>query len=269
MYTPPSATITGPDVTVSGTVINSSGVETGVTVNGIPATLNGSRFIVNHVPLQAGSNTLTITATDANGLTTTTTRSVTAAAGNYIRISSNIDSGTGPLNVSLRLDGSFTVANPIISVTGPVGVQVQQDAQSGAYTATFSVEGAYTVTVSVVGPDGVTNTDSTTITVIPRFQLETLLKGKWEGMKQKIAAGDTVGAVSYLSEETRDMFQAIFDDPSIETMSRLNEISEIKIYTIQNDTAQGGAIRQEDDGIYAYPVNFMRDENGIWQIYGF
>lgn len=62
------ATITGPDVTVSGTIINTTGAETGVVVNGMPATVNGSRFIVNHVPLQLGSNSLSITATDVNGL---------------------------------------------------------------------------------------------------------------------------------------------------------------------------------------------------------
>jgi hypothetical protein len=137
------------------------------------------------------------------------------------------------------------------------------------YSVQLAAEGAYTFTATAVGPDGQTYSDTMTITVMSRVKLETILKAKWEGMKQKIAAGDIEGAGSYFPVATRDMFQAIFNDPGMEIMSRLNEISAIKIYTIMDDTAQGGAIRQEDDGVYAYPVNFMRDENGIWRIYGF
>lgn len=264
-----NATITGPDVTVSGTVINSSGAETGVTVNGIPATISGSRFIANHVPLQAGSNSISVTATDVNGLTTTATRTVTALAGNYIRISGNLDSGTGPLNISLRLDGSFTVANPTISVQGPVSVPVQQDTQADSYTATLNVEGTYVISASAQGPDMQTYTDSVTVTVVPRYQLETLLKGKWEGMKAKIAAGDVEGAVQQFISTSRSQYQSVFTDPTTDVLARLNEISALEVYTVLSDTAQGGAIRQEADGEYAYPVNFIRDENGVWRISGF
>ena len=80
-------------MTFSGTVINTSGAETGITVNGIPATITGNHFIANHVSLAEGANSIEVKATDANGLTTTSTRSVTASPGNYIRISSNIESG--------------------------------------------------------------------------------------------------------------------------------------------------------------------------------
>lgn len=263
------ATITGPDVTVSGTVINSSGAETGVTVNGMPATVTGSRFIVNHVPLQLGANTISISATDANGLTATTTKSVTAQAGNYIRITSNIESGTGPLDVSLRLEGSFSVDSPTLTTSGPATVTLVQGESLTDFAAKLIAEGAYIITASAVGPDGQTYTDSVTVTVISRTKLENLLKAKWDGMKQKIAAGDIQGAGAYFPEATRYRFQAIFNDPAFNIMSRLNEISAIKIYTIMDGSAQGGAIRQEDDGVYAYPINYTRDENGIWRIYGF
>ena len=101
---PDNATITGPDVSVTASIINSSGAETGVTVNGIAATVTGSRFIVNHVPLQLGANTITVTAMDVNGLTATATRSVTDQTGHYIRIVPNTDSGTAPLKISIHLD---------------------------------------------------------------------------------------------------------------------------------------------------------------------
>ena len=56
------ATVVGPDVTVSGTVINTTGRETGVVVNGYPATISGSRFKAVRIPLQEGGNTILATA---------------------------------------------------------------------------------------------------------------------------------------------------------------------------------------------------------------
>jgi hypothetical protein len=263
------ATITGPDVTVTGTIINSSGAETGVTVNGMPATVTGNRFIVNHAPLQSGVNSLAITATDANGLTTTASRTITATTGNYIRISSNIESGTGPLDVTLRIDSSFVVVAPVVSISGPGGAATLSSISATEYTARFISEGTYTVTATATGPDGQSYTDSVTITVMSRYQLETLLKGKWEGMKQKIAAGDIEGAGTYFPQASREMFLSIFGDTNIDSAARLNDVSAVKVYTQSDNYAQGGLIRQDEDGEFSYPITFSRDESGLWHIYNF
>jgi hypothetical protein len=263
------ATITGPDATVTGTVINTTGAETGVTVNGVPATVSGSSFIVNHVPLQTGANTLTITATDANGLTSSAARSVTAAAGNYIRITSNIESGVTPLDISLRLDGSFSIANPTVTASGPVAVTLTPGTNPTEFTATLTVEGTYTFTASAVGPDSQSYSDTVTVTVVSRQSLETILKGKWEGMKQKVITGDTQGAGPYFPLASRDMFQAIFTDSTIDSVARMNDITAIEIYTISNGYAQGGLIRHDEDGVFSYPISFTKDELGLWRIYNF
>lgn len=263
------ATITGPDVTVNGSVINSTGAETGVVVNGMPATVNGSRFIANHVPLQIGSNTITVAATDASGLTSATAWCVTAQAGNYIRITSNIDSGTGPMDISLRLDGSFNITNPTMTTSGPVPVTLTVGASSSEFTAKLTVEGTYTITASAVGPDGQIYSDTVTITVTPRYLLENLLEAKWEGMKQKISTGDIQGAGTYFPQASREMFLSIFGDTTIDSVSRLNDVSAVKIYTLSDYYAQGGLIRQDEDGEFSYPITFSRDEVGLWRIYNF
>lgn len=264
-----NATITGPDVTVQGTIINSTGAETGVTVNGVPATITDNHYIANHVLLQQGSNSITITATDANGLTTTATKSITAQAGNYIRISSNIDSGTGPLNISLRLDGSFPISKPQISVHGPVGVQVQQDAQTGAYSATLPITGSYAITAAAQGPDGQTYTDSVTVTVVSRAQLEALLKGKWEGMKAKIAAGDVEGAILDFSSSAKNDYREAFTAAGT-SLSLLNTyLKPIELIYSSSNRAKFRMMRQEavmgqvED--VEYVIYFVK-ENGIWKL---
>ncbi|MEI6209510.1 MAG: putative Ig domain-containing protein [Desulfuromonadales bacterium] len=261
--------ITGPDVTVSGTVINTGGAETGVTVNGMPAAVSGSRFIANHVPLVKGSNTITVTATDANGLTATATRSVTAQAGQYLRIASNVESGTAPLNLSFRLEGSFIIANPQISYTGPVSVTLTPGASSTEFTATLTAEGTYTFTASAVGPDGQTHSHNATITVLSKYQLETLLSGKWRGINDKIASGDIEGAVMYLTSTKQSYFRELFTALGSRLPQLAAESQPLEFVFATEDMAKGRVFQQEtvqgNVVTVGYPVYFER-EDGLWRL---
>jgi len=77
------------------------------------------------VPLVDGENTIIITATDAAGNTKTTSITVNAVTtGNYIRLTSNIESGIAPLEAVLRIDGTFSIDESRISLTGPGDVDL-------------------------------------------------------------------------------------------------------------------------------------------------
>lgn len=263
------ATVTGPDLTVSGSFINTTGVETGIIVNGIPATVNGNRFIANHVPLQQGNNSITITATDANGLTATASRSVTAQAGNYIRITSNIESGTSPLNISLRLDSSFSIANPQLSVTGPVSFQFAAGNSAGEYTASLTAEGAYTFAVSAIGPDGQSYAGSITIIVLKRQALETLLLAKWESMKQKLASGDVEGAVVNFVGYNRTKYRDAFVLAGSALPAIAAQLFPIELVQVDSERAKFRMMRNENvmgqQEEIEYVIYFIK-ENGIWKL---
>ncbi len=264
-----NSTITGPSVQVTGAVINTTGAESGVAVNGIPATINGIRFVANNVDLQPGTNTITITATDINALTSTASRTVTSQTGNYIRLVPNMESGTAPLDINLAINGSFAITSSTLNYSGPVAISILPGSTPRSYLVHFPMEGVYTLTINVTGPDGLTYEDSVTITILPKTKLGGQLRQKWEGLKRKVLLGDIQGAASFFPLATRDRFQTLMNDPTTNIAARLNEISSLEVYSVSYDTAQAGAIRQEASGTYAYPVNFMRDENGIWFIYGF
>ncbi len=262
-------TVTGPSVQVTGTVINTTGAETGVTVNGIPATIIGSRFVVNNVSLQEGSNAIEIKATDANGLASTTTKSVTAEVGHYLRIIPNIDSGTGPLDVSFRLDSSFSISNLSVNIAGPVAVETLPGATLAEFTAKFTVEGVYTITVSAVGPDGQTYNDSVVITVIPRSQLETLLQGKWEGMKTEISSIDVDGAIQYLALPFKEDFREAFIAAGASLPLLNNYLGPLELVYSADQRAKFRMERQEQvmgqQELVEYVVYFVK-ENGIWKL---
>ena len=80
-------TLSRPDVSVEGTISNSSGAETGVVVNGVIARVSGGQFAANHIPLTEGQNTITVTATDTNGAAATRSIAVNVAVpDNFIKL---------------------------------------------------------------------------------------------------------------------------------------------------------------------------------------
>ncbi len=263
------ATVTGPDVTVSGVVINSGGAETGVTVNGIPATVTGSRFIVNHAPLQAGANSISVYATDSNGLTAVATVSVTASPGNYIRLNASTVSGTAPLTVSLQLDGTFNITNPQINYTGPAPADLQAGTVPNEYILKFSAEGIYTVTASAIDPDGQTCTDTVTITVLSKTKLDALLRGKWEGMRTALAAADVAAAVSNFSKYSKDSYLQQFTDISSSLPQVAAGMANITMVKVEGNVAEYD-LRDVIDGVtYSFYLLFVKDLDGLWKIWNF
>jgi len=263
-------TITRPDVAVKGIVVNSTGNETGVTVNGVPAIVYGNQFTAAHVPLSEGVNTITITATDTAGTTTTSTITVNAATtGNYIRVTSNIESGIAPSEVTLRVDGSFSITNSSLNATGPASPEITAIAPD-EYKVKMIAEGTYTFTVSAIGLDGNTYQDAVTITVMNRAQIDRLLKAKWEGMKTALLASNIDGALGYFVEQSKERYRQAFTTVGSANINTIfTNITELRFKTMYGPVAEYWALRQEPDGTFAYPVTFVQDANGIWRIMGF
>jgi hypothetical protein len=264
-----NATITGPSIQVTGAVLNSTGAETGVMVNGIPATVNGTRFIANGVDLQQGANTITATATDVNGLTSTVTRTVTAQSGNYIRIRSNIESGIAPLDIALAVNGSFSINSSTLTTTGPVTLTQLPGSTPTSYLIRLPVEGSYILTVQATGPDGLTYEDSVTIIVLQKNRLSWLLKQKWEGIKAKISANDVEGAVSFLESSVQNHYRSVFTalGPRLPVLS--TDLPTIRLLSANESSVKCRMDREEtvlgQIKLVSYPIYFTK-ENGLWKL---
>jgi hypothetical protein len=266
-------TVNKQDVAVIGYVINSTGKETGVTVNGVVATMTGSQFIAQHVPLAEGSNTITVTATDTAGNTTTSTITVNATRiENYIQMTSNIESGIAPLETTLRVDGSFSITNTDVTVTGPTSPDITTVAPD-EYKVKMNVEGTYTFTVNITGPDGNTYQDSVTITVQNRTQLDKLLKAKWEGMKTALSNNDINGASNYFAPETKQLYADMFSALSSQLPQLVQDMQSIKLIYAKNNSAIYSIRQNELYGgqtvTITYHIYFGRDSGGLWKIYRF
>lgn len=263
-------TINGNKVMVRGSIINSTGNETGVTVNGVVATVYGNQFMAN-VYLQEGSNTITATATDTGGNTASTLITVnTVTTGNYIRLTSNIESGIAPLETALRIDGSFSIENSSLSISGPVQPEVTF-VNADEYTVRMTIEGTYFITASVTGPDGLTYLDTIAINVLNRTEMDNMLKKKWDGMNTALTNQDVEKASTYYSGETKQIYTDLFNALHAYLPQIAQEMQEIQLIYLKNNTAK---YRMRQDELYGgrnitltYYISFVIDKDGVWKIY--
>jgi hypothetical protein len=263
------STVTGPDVTVQGTVTNVLGNETGITVNGVVTTTYGNQFIANHVPLTEGSNTIKATATDSAGNAASASITVNAVTtGNYIRITSNIESGTAPLETTLRIDGLFTIENSSIIVDNGTGVE-RLSAGTDEYTVRLNAEGVYQFTANVTGPDGNVYQDTIAITVMNKEQLDNLLKARWASMTNALKIGDTSTALSYIAMASRTSYQEMFDDLASQLPTIVSTQVGFSLISIEDRVAKYELVTSENGKTYGYEVIFVTDANGLWTVQDF
>jgi len=205
-------TITRPDIMVKGTAANPLGSEVGITVNGIVAMVEGDQFAANHVPLEEGENTITATAVDWEGNIAIASITVYAETeGEYIRITADTESGTSPLETTLRIEGSFTFTDPYLTYTGPGVVEFLEGPEENEYTVSMTTEGIYYFTAEVTDAESNLYTDTIAIVVLNQVELDALLKAKWEGMKTALVNGDIEDALTYYHGVQRDKYEAIYN----------------------------------------------------------
>ena len=167
--TPPAVAITDPaegavigegTVTVTGTVIDAHLAM--VTVNDLAATVTGDAFTIAGVPLVEGINTLTVTATDGVGLSTTVQLSVT------------MDTLAPVVSITAPSDGDLT-ANQPITVAGDFIEANLATLEVNGLDATLTgsqfsaeiglIEGPNTITAEATDVLGRTGTAEVTVTL--------------------------------------------------------------------------------------------------------
>ena len=239
-------------------------------MNGIVATINGHQFIANHVPLIEGSNIIIVNATDTAGNTATTSLTVNALpTGNYIRLTSNIESGIASLEITLRIDGTFSISESSLNITGPVQPEIISSSPD-EYTVRMTIEGIYYFTASTTGPDGLTHQDTIVIIVMNRTEMDNMLRRKWEGMKTALANQDISNALNYYSEVAREHYNHVFTDLYNDLPQFVQNMQEIQLIYVKDNIVKY-LIRKDElynSQIFTvtYYIYFAVDKDGVWKI---
>lgn len=261
-----------PDVMVRGKISNSTGNETGITVNGVVATVYGNEFFVNHLPLQEGENTITVGASDPAGNVASTSVVINASlVDNYIRITATPDSGITPFEGTVLIDGSFSIVSPVsLSWTGPASVEFIPTTNGLESGIRINNEGVYLIGATAAGPDGQQHEDTVAVIVQNTAQLDGLLRAKWNGMKSALAAKNIEAAVAYMNPGTatayREFYTLLYDQlpvlvAAMEDIDLINATATNAQYRIhRNETVNGVA------EAITYYIYYSKNKTGIWQI---
>jgi len=258
------------DTIVKGTVIHSRGSETGVVINGVLANIHGTEFVVNHVPLVEGSNTITAAATDVDGNTETTSITVNAVTpGNYIRITSSTESGLSPLEAILTLESSLDLTSASLTYAGPAEFEFLS-ASVSEYRVRMITEGIYYFTAKVIDSSGNLYSDTVAITVLPEPYLDGLLRGKWEGMKSALRNKDIAKGVDVFLDSSKETYQEGFAAIVDELPQIVSDMQDIEIIYLRDNVAKYRIDRVLDiDGspqTITFYIYFVKDSNGLWKI---
>ena len=265
-------TISRPDIKVEGAITDTTGNETGITVNGVLAIVNGNQFVINHIPLKEGENTITATATDIDGNTAIASITIIAVTtGDYISLSSDTESGISPLETTLRVEGSFTFTEEsTLTYDGPGEVEFLESTSENEYKVSMTTEGIYYFTAEVTDDESNTYTDTIAIVVISQAELDALLTAKWDGMNAALVQNDIDSAVSYFDDFSKEAYRAIFN--ALTSQQRLQitqEFSDIQFIRIMEHSAEYDIRTIKDGREYSFYMLFVRDEDGLWKIRSF
>ncbi len=261
------ATVSGNSVMVTGSVANLANVETGVTVNGIPATLANNQFTVNNVPLNAGQNTITVSAVDVSGATVSKSININAdKSAHYIKLDAYPESGVAPMEVSLKLNGSFTINNPTSTFNGPGAVEQVTSENPEEYKYKLSTEGVYYFTVQAVGPDGNTYSNTAAVTVLPRNMIDALLKSKWSGLTEALQRGDTAAALSLMLPSRRDNYEVVFNVLKDKWPAITASYKSFTLISMEASVATYELAAMKNGKTYVYQIDFRQDASGLWFI---
>jgi PKD repeat protein len=259
-------TILKPEITVTCRVINFTGNETGVTVNGKVANIYGNQFVANNVSLAEGANTITVVAKDTANNTATASVTVNAVRGSYIKLSSNIESGIASLTANFSASTSnFAPASYQLDYEGD-GVVDYTGTTFENISHVYSSEGIFYPTITVTDNQGNTYLDTIAIAVMNKTEIDTLLKGNWEGMKGELSQEDVDKAIKFFEENSQDTYKTQFTALKSVLNIIANDMGQISLVKIEDDRAEYEIITTRDGVTYSYHLLFVRDKDGLWKI---
>jgi hypothetical protein len=259
---------------VQGTIANNYGpAEVGITVNGYVAETQGGKFAVDGLALAAGTNTISVTATDGAGITAATTVSVgVAAAATEPPVRLEVVSANRLAPATVTLDAKINLPLPIASYQLDFEGDGVADVTGTTWSElprTYTAAGLYFPTLTVRDTQGTAYASRTVVNVWNSAALDELLRSKWNAMRDAVSVGDLQGALLSFLPSVRDRYQALFSQIGAGLPQALASIEQVHLLAVTDYEADAEGIRTENGVGYSYPISYQRDAQGFWRFGGF
>ncbi|MHB8744499.1 MAG: beta strand repeat-containing protein [Sulfuricaulis sp.] len=275
----PTANATTADTTidVAGTFVGP--VNTGIVVNGMVAATVDGHFLASDVPLNPGSNTITVTATTLTGATATNSATVTQGAGSASPLTIVVDGQTGAtgfapkvvtfdLAVGTLPDGGVPQTYSLDPYGNGAYVSTASSLTALANSVTYPLPGAYTAVFAVTDSKGNTYTASRAALIQDHAEQRYVLCDIYGYLKNRLNAQDANGAANIFQSAVRAQYGSLFSALG----SNMPGAATMLGYIADGFVALGGhaqmtVVRDNADQTRSgYPVRLTRGTDGVWRL---
>lgn len=255
----------GSQVIVSGTYRGP--VNTGITVNGVIAAISGDKFYAS-VPLQADSNTITITATTPDGLTATHSLSVTNSRLASVRVSAMPSEGAVPLKVTFSVESTNekTVHYINADFDGDGSVDQGVTAPNLNMEYSYATPGIYIAQFEIVDIQGNADLAEVPVVVKDPAEIDMQLQSIWDGMNAALVAQNKSQALAYLNRSARRKYEPVFNALLPHFPSIVASYSALQNVSVTSSTGEYAVNRVIDGVDQIFFIYFLRDPDGVWRL---
>ena len=287
--TPVTLAITYPDngITVGTASIQVFGSfsgppNTGVSAAGVAALQAGTQFLSRAIPLEPGSNTITVRVTSAAGVTQSLSRTVIFDSGQApeAELKSTYDGGYAPFSMRFQVALRAGLNNPLIE-----RIRIDYDGNGSFDTDTtdpttrlshrFAATGVYLSSVELTLNDGDPMTPPVLVNATHRVIGEDLdvtratLCSAFESFRAKLVAQQYTDSLQSFNADVRPDYVSFIEGLGANGATMAGRLGEIVDGTIGQDFAQLvlAKPREGQPGRFrSSPLQFSRDGDGVWRI---
>ncbi|MHB8405808.1 MAG: hypothetical protein ACYDCJ_10340 [Gammaproteobacteria bacterium] len=272
---PLQLSITSPaaESAVAGNMVNVTGtfhgaLNSGITVNGIPAVLINDEWAANNIPLTAGVNTLTAIATTAGGLTVTQTLEVTSVGTTPLILNvAPASSGIAPFPVTFQYQflGEATPQDIRIDYTGN-GNYVSVPDPTATLNYTYPTSGVYPVTLILTDSSNAEYQAHLLVVVQEPSQMDALFQSIWGDLTTALASSNKAAAMHVLDGTAQRNYGSAFDTLIPHMQDIVDTFSPLLRSSISGSIGEYAIVRPWGGHQSLFFIYFLKDQDGIWRL---
>ncbi len=245
---------------------------TGITVNDRVAYVSGGGFMLNSLPLAAGSNVITAIATTPTGQSARTAVTVSATAESPdLVLNADVTSGASPLVVTFSYDfhSGQAIQKLAIDFDGDGRDDFSTKKPPMAVQNAYTHSGLYVATLTITDRLGQVHKAAVGIEVHAWDVRDSLFRSVWDALTEALVRGDVEAALQPLNARARERYAPIFN----EFVADLPWI--VSSYSVPQFVSEGpgyleyAVARLIDGETKIFFIYLLRDADGVWRMDSF
>jgi hypothetical protein len=265
----------GCEVTVDADTVNIAGTytgpaDTGIAVNGKPASLVNGQFFLNNLPLTLGTNTINIIATTAGGLWTSEVLTINSLGPSALVLTASpTDTGIAPLTMNFHYQfqgNGATVQTLKMSYLGNGTDDVVTSDPNTILSHTYTDPGTYPAMLTIIDSNGQQHQALLPVSVQDMSIIGASIRKTWGDLGIALAKGNRAAAMNYLDYTAQQKYEPIFDVLLPNMPGIVGSFSQPLGISISNGYAQFTIVRVINGHAEVFFVYFVLGEDGVWRL---